>query len=84
MSQENRPYNPYTDGRGSGLNKAVTALMVIFAVVLAGWYAHQGYNNARQNCLAQNAPELGVHADFSLRWTPPFTTCTVSVPTQSA
>ena len=84
MTQEDRPYNPYTDGHRGGLGKTVTVLTIIFTVVVAGWYAKQGYDNAHQECLAQHAPELGVHAEFSLTWSPPFTKCVVSIPTVTA
>ncbi len=78
-------FNPYTQGNSSsGLGRLVTALAVIFAVVLVGFYAQQGYQNARHDCLAQADPAQGVVAEFSMTWKPPFGVCSINGHLQTA
>ncbi|WP_029068866.1 hypothetical protein [Jonesia quinghaiensis] len=85
MAHEDPAYNPYAhNGPSSPLAKTVTVLGVIFAAILAGWYAWQGWSMAQQDCLSMSRPDEGIVAEFSLSWTPPFTQCNVAVPTQTA
>lgn len=77
-------FNPYTQGHSSGgLGRLVTVLAVIFTALLVVFYAKQGYDNARQDCLNKANPNQGIEAEFSLSWTPPFGVCSINGELQS-
>ncbi|XBH22598.1 hypothetical protein V5R04_05085 [Jonesiaceae bacterium BS-20] len=77
-------FNPYTQGRSSGgLGRLVTVLAVIFGALLVVFYAKQGYDNARFDCLSQASASQDVVAEFSLSWMPPFGVCTINGQLQS-
>ncbi|WP_313280235.1 hypothetical protein [Timonella senegalensis] len=79
MSNHDSVYNPYTDGNSSRAGRLVTALMVVFAMLLAGYYAQRGYEDAQRDCelRAIHSADPNATASFSLTWSPPFTTCTI-------
>lgn len=77
-------FNPYTQGHSSSrLGRLVTVLAVIFSFLLVLFYAKQGYDNARHDCLIQGNPGQEIVAEFSLTWKPPFGVCTINGQLQS-
>ncbi|ACV08766.1 hypothetical protein [Jonesia denitrificans] len=84
MEPTDPTYNPYAhNGPSTPLSRVVTVLAVIFAALLAFWYAWQGWSMAQQDCQARANPDDDIVATLSLTWTPPFTQCVVTSPTRA-